>query len=119
MVLLDVPCSGTGTLARHPDAKWRLEEGDIGRLAEVQSRILGGASRLVPSGGLLVYSTCSLEPEENEVQVERFLNEHRQFVPESPQGLESRLLDEQGFLRVLPQRTGFDGAFAARLRRVE
>ncbi len=119
VVLLDVPCSGTGTLARHPDAKWRLEGGDIGRLAEVQSRILGGASRLVPSGGLLVYSTCSLEPEENEVQVERFLNEHRQFVPERPQGLESRLLDEQGFLRVLPQRTGFDGAFAARLRRVE
>lgn len=118
VVLVDVPCSGSGTLARRPDAKWRLAEQDIPGLADTQSKILEGASRVVSSGGLLVYSTCTLEPEENEQVVEGFLSDHPEFRPEAPELVDPGVLDDRGFLRVLPQRTGYDGAFASRLRRV-
>jgi 16S rRNA (cytosine967-C5)-methyltransferase len=115
-VLLDVPCTGTGTLRRHPDARWRLIPEDIAKLAAVQAGMLDAAAPVVPPGGLLVYSTCTLEPEENEDQVARFLARHRGFRLEPGGALDPGLLD-RGFLRVLPQRTGFDGAFAARMRR--
>jgi len=65
-VLLDAPCSGTGTLRRHPDLRWRLEEESIGRLARAQARMINGALQLLVPGGVLLYTTCSLEPEENE-----------------------------------------------------
>jgi 16S rRNA (cytosine967-C5)-methyltransferase len=115
-VLLDVPCTGTGTLRRHPDARWRLTREDVGKLARVQARMLDAAAGLVPIGGVLVYSTCTLEPEENEEQVEAFLARHERFEVAPTEALEPSLL-ERGRLQVLPQRTGFDGAFAARLRR--
>ncbi len=118
LVLLDAPCSGTGTLARRPDARWRLTETDPVSLAGVQSRLLAGASRAVPAGGLLVYSTCTLEPEENDEVVEGFLSQHPEFRLEAPEDMDPRVLDDRGHLRVLPQSTGFDGAFAARMRRV-
>ena len=118
LVLVDAPCSGTGTLARHPDARWRLSGTDPVRLAGVQSRLLAGASRAVPPGGLLVYSTCTLEPEENDAVVEGFLSQHPEFRLEAPGDIDARVLDDRGHLRVLPQSTGFDGAFAARMRRV-
>jgi 16S rRNA (cytosine967-C5)-methyltransferase len=72
-VFVDAPCSGTGTWRRNPDAKWRLEPRDLEELAELQARILESAARLVKPGGRLVYATCSLLPEENDRQVERFL----------------------------------------------
>lgn len=118
LTLLDVPCTGTGTLRRHPDARWRLHPGAVAEMAAVQAAILRGAQRVVPLGGLLVYSTCSLEPEENEEQVLAFLDEHPDFRVEAPPGDELPDVDADGFLRVLPERSGFDGAFAARLRRV-
>jgi 16S rRNA (cytosine967-C5)-methyltransferase len=115
-VLLDVPCTGTGTLRRHPDARWRLSPDDVPRMARVQAGILDGAAGVVSVGGVLVYSTCTLEPEENEAQVERFLARHPGFEPAPTEAVPPSLL-EGGALAVLPQRTGFDGAFAARLRR--
>ena len=66
LVLVDAPCSGTGTLRRHPEIKWRLREEDIFGLAEIQARILAGARDLLAENGVLLYSTCSVEPEENE-----------------------------------------------------
>lgn len=117
LVLADVPCSGTGTLARRPDARWRLTATDPRSLARIQSRLLAGASRAVPPGGLLVYSTCTLEPEENDQVVEGFLSQHPEFRLEAPGDMNPQVLDDRGQLRVLPQRTGFDGAFAARMRR--
>ncbi len=66
VVLLDAPCSGTGTLRRHPELKWRLEPGAIGRIARRQARMIGAALPLLAPGGVLLYTTCSLEPEENE-----------------------------------------------------
>ena len=118
LVLVDAPCSGTGTLARRPDARWRLAETDPAALAVVQSRLLSHASGVVSPGGLLVYSTCTLEPEENDEVVDGFLSQHPEFRLEAPGDMDPHVLDARGLLRVLPHRTGFDGAFAARLRKV-
>jgi 16S rRNA (cytosine967-C5)-methyltransferase len=114
--LLDVPCTGTGTLRRHPDGKWRLGPQDLRALVELQREILDAAAAWIAPGGLLVYSTCSLEPEENDQQVETFLKRHEAFTLEAPPPMDARWLDGE-VLRVLPQKHGFDGAFAARLRR--
>ena len=117
-VLVDAPCSGTGTFRRHPDARWRLTTNDIAVLAAAQRSILHAAASQVAPGGLLVYGTCSLETEENDAQVETFLATHPDFTLEPPPDgtVPSAVLDA-GRLRVLPQRHGADGAFAARMRR--
>ena len=80
-VVLDLPCTGTGTLRRHPELKWRISEGEIGRLSGQGLRLLAGAAPLVRDGGLLVAITCSLEREENEDVVSRFLAAHPEFAP--------------------------------------
>ncbi|MFN2397668.1 MAG: 16S rRNA (cytosine(967)-C(5))-methyltransferase RsmB [Gemmatimonadaceae bacterium] len=118
MVLVDAPCTGTGTFRRHPDARWRLKVSDLAVTAALQSSILRAAAEIVKPGGLLVYSTCSLEPEENDVQIERFLGENAGWELEPPpSGAVHESVLDVGLLRVLPQRHGIDGAFAARLRR--
>jgi 16S rRNA (cytosine967-C5)-methyltransferase len=101
-ILLDVPCSNTGVLRRRVDARWRLRPADLGQLVDLQRAIVRHALPCMRPGGRLVYSTCSVEDEENDHQVAQFLECHPQL----------RLLDSH---RVLPQRDGFDGAFAARL----
>ena len=117
-VLLDAPCTGTGTFRRHPDARWRLKTTDLDSLAGVQRELLRAAAPLVRPGGLLIYATCSLEMEENDAQVERFLAEHRDWTLEPPaDGVVPATVLDAGRLRVLPQRHGINGAFAARLRR--
>jgi len=118
-VLIDVPCSGTGTLARHPDSRWRLQPEDLVRLAELQRRVVDAAADIVVPGGLLVYATCSLEPEENQEQVEAFLTRRSDFKLEPPPvyAVAAELVAPDGSLRILPQRHGMDGAYAARLRR--
>lgn len=117
-VLVDVPCTGTGTFRRHPDARWRLRVSDFAVMGAMQKQILRAAAQVVKPGGLLVYSTCSLELEENDEQVNAFLAEHPEFTLEAPPAgtVPDDVLDN-GCLRVLPHRHGFDGAFAARLRR--
>jgi 16S rRNA (cytosine967-C5)-methyltransferase len=119
VVLLDVPCTGTGTFRRHPDARWRLKVSDIAVMAATQRTILKSASAVVKPGGLLIYSTCSLEPEENESQIETFLsaNPGWKLDPPPAEAVPAETLDG-GYLRVLPQHHGTDGAFAARLRRI-
>ena len=116
-ILLDAPCTGTGTLGRHPDGRWRLTPEMLQDLAILQADLLDAAARVVTSGGLLVYATCSLEPEENRDQIVQFLARHPDFSLEVPNHVDPALLDREGHLEVLPQKTGFDGAFAARLRR--
>ena len=118
-VLIDVPCTGTGTFRRHPDARWRLKVSDLAVMSALQKTILRAAAGAVKPGGLLIYSTCSLEPEENDAQVDSFLSDNLNFILEPPpEGSVSPDLLDAGRLRVLPQRHGTDGAFAARLRRV-
>ena len=118
LVLVDAPCTGTGTFRRHPDARWRLKISDLAVMASLQRTILDAAAEAVKPGGLLVYSTCSLEREENDEQVERFLERHPGWrLDPPPEGVVPQTVLDRGLLRVLPQRHGTDGAFAARLRR--
>jgi 16S rRNA (cytosine967-C5)-methyltransferase len=118
VVLIDVPCTGTGTFRRHPDARWRLRVSDFAVLGALQKSILRAAATAVTPGGLLIYSTCSLEPEENDDQVDAFLADHPDFTLEPPpEGTVPAAVLDDGRLRVLPQHHGTDGAFAVRLRR--
>jgi 16S rRNA (cytosine967-C5)-methyltransferase len=117
VVLLDVPCTGTGTLARHPDARWRLREESIAEMSALQSQLLSAAADVVAQDGLLVYSTCSLEAEENEGVVEAFLADHSHFEMAPTAAVPDQWLDGEGRLVVRPQDGGFDGSFAARMRR--
>lgn len=123
-VLVDAPCSGLGTLRRNPDARWRIGEEDPGRLAEVQRAILQNAASLVRPGGTLVYSTCTLLPEENESVVRGFVTGARGAAADFSLADAALLpvamapvLDDEGFLRCSPQQHDTDGFFAARLER--
>jgi 16S rRNA (cytosine967-C5)-methyltransferase len=116
VVLVDAPCTGTGTLRRHPDGRWRIGPRDLVSLVGLQRELLLAAARIVRPGGLLIYATCSLEPEENEDQVEWFLALHEEFEPAPSDSVPPEVRDG-AWLRVLPQRHHVDGAFAARLVR--
>ncbi|GLK77091.1 MFS transporter [Methylopila jiangsuensis] len=128
-VLLDAPCSATGTIRRHPDVAWMKRESDIGTLAKLQTGLLDAAVRLVAPGGRLVYCTCSLEPEEGERQIEALVARAQGRVtvdpvaPDELPGLADAVTAD-GFVRTLPSHlpaddvrlAGLDGFFAARLR---
>ncbi|MBX7220601.1 MAG: 16S rRNA (cytosine(967)-C(5))-methyltransferase RsmB [Blastocatellia bacterium] len=114
-VLVDAPCSGTGTLRRHPEIKWRLEAKKLGELAGTQSRLLANAAQAVKPGGILLYSTCSLEEKEGEEVARIFRNRHPEFEIAPPPNAEA-FLSPEGFLRIWPT-AGPDGFFAARFRR--
>lgn len=116
-VLADVPCTGTGTLGRRPDIRWRRSPDQLPALAERQRHILQSAFALTATLGVLVYSTCSVEPEENEMVVERFL----ECNPEAELEPASRFFPDRPwagrFIQALPGREPGDGSFAARIRR--
>lgn len=116
-VLLDAPCLGTGTFARHPDARMRVTPEALERITGIQAGLLDGLADVVAPGGLLIYATCSLEPEENERQVDRFLARHPEFLREPSETFPTALLSEKGDMTMLPQRHEMDGAYAARLLR--
>ena len=120
-VLADVPCTGTGVLRRRADARWRIDEAGLEALVGLQREILDGCAKAVREGGVLVYSTCSLEPEENEMQIEAFLRREPGFEREAADvgdRIPAACLTAAGDLFVRPWATGTDGAYAARLRRV-
>jgi len=100
LVLLDVPCSNTGVLRRRVDLRWRIRPEEIDRLRNTQLQLLRQAATLLKTGGTLVYSTCSLEPEENGELIELFLRENPEFT-------------NDGVMELLPWEAGADGAFSA------
>jgi 16S rRNA (cytosine967-C5)-methyltransferase len=118
-IFLDAPCSGTGTLARNPEIKWRLRPADLRRLAEAQAKMLKTALGSLSPAGRLVYATCSLEPEENECVVEGVLQESPGYEVVSAAELEYAYpalgpqLDPHGYLRTRPDLHSMDGFFAA------
>jgi 16S rRNA (cytosine967-C5)-methyltransferase len=119
-VLADVPCSGTGTLSKKPDIKWKKDVFDLKKMSAIQIKLLEKASSLVKPGGILVYSTCSIEPEENFEIVKQFLLNHANFKLESAKGkFTDDVVDENGCIQTLPQKHQMDGAFAAKLIRIE
>jgi len=103
VVLMDVPCSGSGVFKRHPESKWTLTAEALTALKQIQNNILHTHCSLVRSGGTLVYSTCSIFPDENELQVQEFLKTHSEFILEAEQML-------------YPSGEG-DGFYMARLKR--
>lgn len=123
-ILLDAPCTATGAIRRHPDILWSKSEDDVAALAKLQSRLIDKAAALLAEGGLLVYATCSLQPEEGEMQIEAALARHKRLVREPVKAEEIGGLGEavtrRGDLRTLPSMWagtgGIDGFFAARLR---
>lgn len=115
-VLVDAPCTGTGTLRHNPEIRWRLTPADIAELAVRQQRILTNAARLVRPGGRLVYSTCSVEPEENEEVVAAFLAGHDDFKP-AQFAAPASLLTAAGAARTWPHKGGTDGFYVAAFRR--
>lgn len=127
-ILLDAPCSATGTIRRHPDILWQKQPEDLEQVTKVQARLLDNAVKLLKPRGLLVYSTCSLEPEEGEMQINALLarNKDLERVPIGPdEAGDSRAVTADGDLRTLPfhlphsdpRLSGCDGFFASRLRR--
>jgi 16S rRNA (cytosine967-C5)-methyltransferase len=123
-ILVDAPCSGTGTLARNPEIKWRLQPQDLSRLAERQEKMLRNALQILAPGGRLVYATCSLEPEENEQVVQDVLQETRGFRLLTARELSldfptlAPLFDSHGFLHTRPDLHGTEGFFAACVVRI-
>ncbi len=117
-VLVDVPCSGLGVLAKKPDAKWHREIEDIERLGATQQAILRNAARLVKPDGVIVYSTCTIEPEENRAIIDDFLKAHPDFVLESASAhVAAEVVSASGTIETFTHLHGTDGSFAARLRR--
>jgi 16S rRNA (cytosine967-C5)-methyltransferase len=117
-VLVDPPCSDLGTLAARPDARWRKDPGTVATLAAEQDRILDAAAQAVRPGGVLVYSTCTISPDENERRIESFLERHPRFAAaEPPSGLPVWDHPPVPFQQILPHRDGTDGFFIARLER--
>jgi 16S rRNA (cytosine967-C5)-methyltransferase len=118
-VLLDAPCTGTGVLNRHPEARWIRTPEDITRLTEIQRNLLDSAAKLVGINGIVVYSTCSIEKEENEMQVEAFLQRHPEFVLERcPDAVPENLIDGSGCLKITPFEHQMDGMYGARLKKI-
>jgi 16S rRNA (cytosine967-C5)-methyltransferase len=115
-ILLDAPCSGTGTIRHNPEIRWSIGADNFAELAAKQTRILANAAKILKTGGRLVYSTCSLEPEENEQVVEEFLRANKNFLVVKPD-VASELVTERNFVRTFPQRDKTDGFFAAVLRK--
>jgi 16S rRNA (cytosine967-C5)-methyltransferase len=122
-ILIDAPCSGLGVIRRHPDIRWNRKQEDLSRYQEIQINLLKVAAQLVTSHGILVYATCSTEPEENDEVIKQFLAGHKQFALSDcrdvlPENVAS-LVDSKGFFRTLPGRDDLDGFFAARLVKVK
>lgn len=117
-VLLDAPCSGLGVLAKRADLRWKRKLEDITKVAELQTTLLDASAKLVKPGGTLLYSTCTIAPEENEDQVRAFLKRNEDFELENASSwLPAEVVDKKGYLNTFPPKHQMDGMFGARLKR--
>ncbi len=117
-VLVDTPCSGLGVLSKKPDIKLKREQKDIDDLCALQLGLLDNAARLVKSSGALVYSTCTIEPEENFGVIRKFLERHSEFIIDrADQFVSSSLVSPDGYIETFPHKHGMDGSFSIRLKK--
>jgi 16S rRNA (cytosine967-C5)-methyltransferase len=120
-ILLDVPCSGLGVLPRKPDVRWRQTPEAIAGLTDVQLQLLEAAAKQLKPGGTVVYSTCTISPEENQAVIRRFLSAHPDFRLGDLRGCLPEAwhpdLEDNGMIQLLPTRHGVDGFFIAQLVR--
>ena len=118
-ILIDAPCTGTGALARRPDLRWRRTLNDVVNMAKIQLGLLRYAAELTTPKGRIIYSTCSIEPEENEAVITEFLSKNTDFrLAPAGNRLPVELVDKDGQLSVIGNEINGDGVFAARLERV-
>ncbi len=118
-VLADVPCTGTGTLSKKPDIKWKKDIFDLRRMNELQYKLICKAAEMIKPGGAFVYSTCSIEPEENFEIVKKFLDNHPDYkLDRAADNFSKDLVDENGCIQTYPHIHQMDGAFAARIIKV-
>ncbi|MBO8162331.1 MAG: 16S rRNA (cytosine(967)-C(5))-methyltransferase RsmB [Brevibacillus sp.] len=124
-ILLDAPCTGFGVIRRKPDLKWNKQPEDIAQIARLQALLLERLASMLAPGGLLVYSTCTIEPEENQELVTRFVSEHPGFeldgslASDLPQVVRERCDTDHGYVQILPHQFSSDGFFIARIKRTE
>jgi 16S rRNA (cytosine967-C5)-methyltransferase len=113
-VLVDAPCSGIGTLRRNPEIKWRIQEKDLKSFPVLQKKILNRSAGYPKRGGMIIYTTCTIETEENEEVVKDFLATHPEYeCINPPEIISPDLIDNSGFFRTYPHRHGTDGFFGA------
>lgn len=118
-LLVDAPCSGFGVFSKKPDIKWKREPEDLYQLQKIQMEILESSVKYLKPGGVLVYSTCTIEPEENYEIVKCFLESHPEFELENASDyVNKRVVSENGCIETLPHVHGIDGAFGARLKKI-
>jgi len=118
-VLIDAPCSGLGTLTKKPDIKWKRDLGDIRKIVNIQYELIKKGASLLKPEGILVYSTCTIEPEENFDIITKFLDEHKDFRLLDAKGyIEEELVDANGCVQTYPNVHQIDGSFAAKLQRI-
>jgi 16S rRNA (cytosine967-C5)-methyltransferase len=119
-VLVDAPCSGLGTLTKKPDLKWKRDLGDIRKIVNIQYDLLKKGASLLKNNGILVYSTCTIEPEENIEVVNKFLAENQNFkLLNAADSLGTELVESNGCVQTLPHIQGIDGSFAAKLVKIQ
>jgi len=122
-ILLDAPCTGFGVIRRKPDLKWNKSEKDIQDISAIQYKLLERVSSMLAPGGVMVYSTCTMEPEENQLLVEKFVAEHPSFEldrtlgEDLPDTVTAKLDASKGYIQLLPHHFQSDGFFIARLKR--
>ena len=118
-ILIDAPCSGTGVIGRRTDIRWRRRESDLKKFANVQLSIINNCSKYLKKGGALVYATCSIEPEENLMVVDKFLNLNSNFVVDKiPNNVPRQWVKDNKALNVFPHQHGLDGIFAIRMKKI-
>lgn len=119
-ILADVPCSGSGTISKKPDIKWKRSINDFYEMPKLQFKILEKSASLLKKGGELVYSTCSIDKEENYGIIEKFLRKYSNFeLIDASYKFNSEILDSNGCVQIFPHIHGIDGAFAAKIKKIK
>ena len=117
-MLLDAPCSGTGVMSKRADIRWRRSIDDILEMHLLQRKILWAASKYINPGGVIIYSTCSIEPEENWMVIDAFLKNNSKFsIQNAKIFIPEEYVDDKGAMFTFPPKHHIDGGFAFRLKR--